>query len=872
METSNYTERALFERILNWGSEPLIIDVDVLYRDVNEQYSWFEKLLEIAGPKKNRNLLVSNDVLNQICFDATSYSYSKRLYLVKSIQETVSVVPSSADFDEYIGVKKSAEYLSNIRQAEKDRSSDKSTESVRTRKNPNPLSIPHHYVGAKTPVNELRVLVDTNVFMDENALNYFDNILLPWARNISREHGARMFVVPQEVVRELYTMATLKEVSERKRKAERGLSLIKLLKDNEIVEISSIGQARDKQAADDVFPIAIFHLLLKYNVVLLTQDANLSEMCESQVNIQLNSPSFSGRKRRFASVRMVKGSLVKNAPRKKYVSSEKVKTSSRNKIAKKKANVAAKKYQNKKLKHLNRTLTLSDTEIVGSGDIVVDSEGQGIRLEGAGRIGGEGIVFDIADSSSVLVKRYHSERSEKWRFDKLRFMIREPMQHKSVAWPLDIVTNKEGKEVGFIMYNMKNSQPLAESLFGLSQVKKNFPNWGRKELVETAQSLSALIAKVHSDGAVVGDLNPSNILVTAKKGKPEVGLVDCDSWQIGGFPSPTGMDVYVEPNIRGKDFSDFLRLQRHDNFALAIILFQILFFGRHPYETPGDGPKLLENMVAKNFAFQFRDKKNDADSSGASPVKGAPFKIWTHLSGGVQSRFHSVFALGKNVTAQTWVKVLEKYKEGISDGTLDAFGNSNELVPPAVVVPHRYMDDISETFRCRKPDCEKEETYYGEANIERKRRDKYFLCTSCRSRQNLQNKPGRSRACNKCSKLFSLPIWFEELMRENDVTIPVLCSKHGGLNYQFQCGHCDRKMTPRTYQYWFALSNANPPLCKEHLEQHKQKQELERLQREAQKIAFLCAECGIEFRVQPAFAEKIANKPTHLITCFECMD
>jgi DNA-binding helix-hairpin-helix protein with protein kinase domain len=66
-----------------------------------------------------------------------------------------------------------------------------------------------------------------------------------------------------------------------------------------------------------------------------------------------------------------------------------------------------------------------------------------------------------------------------------------------------------------------------------------------------------------------------------------VKLVDCDSFQIraGGktFFCEGGVETFTPPELQGKSLSGVIRTRNHDNFGLAILVFQTLFMGRHPF-------------------------------------------------------------------------------------------------------------------------------------------------------------------------------------------------------------------------------------------------------------------------------------------------
>ena len=127
----------------------------------------------------------------------------------------------------------------------------------------------------------------------------------------------------------------------------------------------------------------------------------------------------------------------------------------------------------------------------------------------------------------------------------------------------------------------------AEEVHALHSPKsrlQKFPEASWAFLIYAATNIARAIAVMHEHGFVVGDVNPKNILVTRKA---TITLLDCDSFQItadgktyrceGGFPE------YTPPELQGVAFRDVERNEQHDCFGLAVVIFQLLFLGRHPF-------------------------------------------------------------------------------------------------------------------------------------------------------------------------------------------------------------------------------------------------------------------------------------------------
>ena len=83
----------------------------------------------------------------------------------------------------------------------------------------------------------------------------------------------------------------------------------------------------------------------------------------------------------------------------------------------------------------------------------------------------------------------------------------------------------------------------------------------------------------------------------------------------GGFPE------YTPPELQGVAFRDVDRAQDHDCFGLAIVIFQLLFMGRHPFSGAylGAGEMPLERAI-REFRFAYgvnvEERKRNAALEG----------------------------------------------------------------------------------------------------------------------------------------------------------------------------------------------------------------------------------------------------------------
>jgi DNA-binding helix-hairpin-helix protein with protein kinase domain len=222
--------------------------------------------------------------------------------------------------------------------------------------------------------------------------------------------------------------------------------------------------------------------------------------------------------------------------------------------------------------------------------------------------GAEGEVYEIQDRSDLVAKVYHEPPPQE-KAEKLVVLSRlgnERLFNLS-AWPVSTLRDApDGEVVGFVMKKIS----LAEEVHALHSPKsrlQKFPEASWAFLIYVAANVARAVAAVHEHGLVIGDVNPKNILVTRKA---TVYLLDIDSFQVsaegktyrceGGFPE------YTPPELQGVAFREVDRAQEHDCFGLAVVIFQLLFMGRHPFSGRylGAGEMPLERAIREcRFAY-----------------------------------------------------------------------------------------------------------------------------------------------------------------------------------------------------------------------------------------------------------------------------
>lgn len=217
--------------------------------------------------------------------------------------------------------------------------------------------------------------------------------------------------------------------------------------------------------------------------------------------------------------------------------------------------------------------------------------------------GGEGKVFDVDGRVDVVAKIY--KEADFSRAEKLKLMIDGSTRglRKVAAWPLSTLVDSSGSTVGFVMESLVGWQPL-HNVYQIRSRLKIFPHRSYQFLVRVARNLATCVHHVHESGLVIGDINESNVLVN---GDAMVKIIDADSFQVPG-PScihscKVGKPELLPPELQGRSLEGFVRTPEHDRFSLAVLLFETLVFGRHPFAgvPVDDGEISLEQCIAHSF-------------------------------------------------------------------------------------------------------------------------------------------------------------------------------------------------------------------------------------------------------------------------------
>src|SRR3954471_14768895 len=238
--------------------------------------------------------------------------------------------------------------------------------------------------------------------------------------------------------------------------------------------------------------------------------------------------------------------------------------------------------------------------------------------------GGEGAVYEIDGQPSLLAKVYHKRPLPEEQVAKIQAMVScwSNALETIAAWPKSILFDPVSrKPCGLLMSKMEGARQLHE-LYGTTNRRRHFPDAGWHHMVLAARNTAAAFQTLHSGSIVVGDVNQGNLLVD--KGMC-VRMIDCDSFQLTAagrtFNCPVGTPHFTPPELQSQKLRHVERTVCHDRFGLAVLIFHLLFVGRHPFagRFRGVGDLSIEKAIAeRRFAFSNNRSETLVDPPPAS--------------------------------------------------------------------------------------------------------------------------------------------------------------------------------------------------------------------------------------------------------------
>ena len=528
-----------------------------------------------------------------------------------------------------------------------------------------------------------KILVDTCFLMHRN----FDLFL----NDHTSIFQANRLLIPRRVVQELHKIE--KKNDHRLQTAQAALKSIETAVNRGLAELR--GEPSDDHAiADNVIGRVVEQYIAQYDILVLTND----RMLRDWVYAKKRSGCF----RSKHSLLVVRFGPLKGTPHiwddvgglgNSRQATRQVPARSPALTARTAAANTPQQFATPRALEMDLDVPLTATEDVEGTGVVYQPDGRAVHLLHRIGAGGEGTVFET-DQGGVLCKVYHRSRLTKGAQRKIELMATRKVSNPAICWPLEVVRDSQGVFRGFVMPRA-SGEPLGHGLFIPTVWLQRHPNWTRRQSVRLAIRILEEIDYLHRMNVILGDINPMNILV---KDERTVFLVDCDSFQVQGFPCPVGSVNFVAPEIQGQDFGGFLRAREHELFAVATLLFMLMMPGKPPYSHQG-GADGAANIKKMHFPYPLGEKGSRRVPEGAWRF------CWSHLNRALKEAFHASFServQGQSrVTVREWIRLFKNYEITLSKNEDVFTGPNPALGYDLSILPHNkryWQNDVGEVL------------------------------------------------------------------------------------------------------------------------------------------------------------------------------
>lgn len=378
----------------------------------------------------------------------------------------------------------------------------------------------------------------------------------------------------------------------------------------------------------------------------------------------------------------------------------------------------------------NTAALYAEKDNICEGSILRSYTGREYRLSKQLGEGGEGIVYNVL-AKDLVAKIYRKKvfASE----SKLRYMVEHPLPNAvllegeglvRLAWPVDVLYDRHGEFVGYVMPKIEYGIEIFEIARGAQSKKTTnmFKDYSWMLNLIVARNLAAAIDYVHSNGVVIGDMNCKNIMVNPDH---SITLLDCDSFDIMDkstgvhYKCRTATEDYLAPELQGKNLHNEIAAfsRSTDAFALAIHIFQLLMDNRYPFNGVIVGQTSNANSRLDNIANGLCPYLNKELELKIPP--GAPYleQVVPPL---LQEDFRQTFGynaatlidtISQRTTPSTWAEHLNMFINGsLANFTLKECGHHKEHICIKELglcgfceAERRYQEFVEKSRKARKP-------------------------------------------------------------------------------------------------------------------------------------------------------------------------
>lgn len=261
-----------------------------------------------------------------------------------------------------------------------------------------------------------------------------------------------------------------------------------------------------------------------------------------------------------------------------------------------------------------------------SGETVYDDKRTPVVLERLLKSGGAGSVFTLRQRPREVAKLYHTQKGGQAYERKLRAMLElRPdlpdiqaggIAQVQIAWPLSLLRDARGRFLGFTMpaLDVSATSDLEHVLQERQARAEGLPTALGPKLT-LAANLAAMLAALHRRQHYVVDLKPLNVRFYRRS--LLIAMLDCDGFSIQGkgerFAAEQVTPDYLAAEFQRRGVTPGQE-EAQDRFALAVMVFQLLNSGLHPYAGRPQAESLPSDLPGRIAAHLYPYARGKGDA------------------------------------------------------------------------------------------------------------------------------------------------------------------------------------------------------------------------------------------------------------------
>lgn len=305
------------------------------------------------------------------------------------------------------------------------------------------------------------------------------------------------------------------------------------------------------------------------------------------------------------------------------------------------------------------------------GSVLRGGDGRSITLAKRLASGGAGTIHLLRGHPGEVAKIYHSHVDVPAYRRRIEAMlelaphlpdIREGTRSiVQLAWPSTMLSDRAGRFVGFLMPAVDVAATTElELILQTRQAQREGLPTGLGAKVTLAANLAAVLAELHRQRHYVVDLKPVNLRFYRQS--LYMAMLDCDGFSIQGrserFNAPQYTPDYLAPEFHRNGLTTHGE-PAQDRFALAVIVFQLLNFGIHPYAGRPSSERVPTDLASRIAGDWY--PYGIAPRAGLAPNPGSGHAA---MPDELRRLFDRAFAPGaadRRPSASEWAELLSGY-------------------------------------------------------------------------------------------------------------------------------------------------------------------------------------------------------------------